>query len=96
MNERRLLPPDQRVLKIEVQFDGTLILLAGFHERDGHVLWNGEASIVTYSTDAEYQIGHPIAKGIRDPDKQDIYNRLCEKYGAEEGYRRFMAGEGPP
>ena len=40
MNERRLLPPDQRVLKIEVQSDGTLLLFAGFHERDGCVLWN--------------------------------------------------------
>jgi len=39
MNERRLLPPERRALKIEVQSDDTLILLAGFHECGGCIDW---------------------------------------------------------
>ncbi len=32
---RTLLPPDQRTVAVEIRPDGTLVLIAGFHEKDG-------------------------------------------------------------
>jgi len=32
----------------------------------------------------------------RPPDLTAVLTRLCEKYGYEEGFHRFQAGEEPP
>jgi len=50
---------------------------------------NADASIVAYSTDADYQIG----KTIGQSEKNELLSRFIEKFGAEEGLRRYQAGE---
>ena len=90
LRRRNLLPKELREMKIEVRPNGQLAIVAGFHECGGYISWTA----VPFSDFSQ------TLTSIEDLERivlgSEILRRFIEKYGREEGIRRFQEGEELP